>query len=42
MLLGEYKWEDVPVETLLNSLKLIDESISVIKVERSYKQINWF
>lgn len=30
MLLGAEKWEDVPVETLLNSMNLIDESISVI------------
>ena len=42
MLLGADKWEDVPVETLLNSMKLIDESISVIKAERPYKQIDWF
>ncbi|TAN64078.1 hypothetical protein WS9_014920 [Paraclostridium sordellii 8483] len=42
MLLGAEKWEDVPVETLLNSMNLIDESISVIKSERPYKQMNWF
>lgn len=42
MLLGADKWEDVPVETLLNSMNLIDESISVIKSERPYKQMNWF
>ena len=42
MLLGAEKWEDVPVEKLLNSMNLIDESISVIKAERPYKQINWF
>lgn len=42
MLLGAEKWEDVPVETLLNSMNLIDESISVIKAERPYKQMNWF
>lgn len=42
MLLGAEKWEDVPVETLLNSMNLIDESIKVIKSERPYKQMNWF
>ena len=42
MLLGAEKWEDVPVETLLNSMNLIDESISVIKSERPYKQLDWF
>lgn len=42
MLLGAEKWEDVPIETLLNSMNLIDESIKVIKSERPYKQMNWF
>ncbi|CEQ14818.1 Rha family transcriptional regulator [Paraclostridium sordellii] len=42
MLLGADKWEDVPVETLLNSMNLIDQSIKVIKSERPYKQMNWF
>jgi phage regulator Rha-like protein len=42
MMLGADKWEDVPVETLLNSMKLIDESISIIKAERPHRQMNWF
>ena len=42
MLLGAEKWEDVPVETLLNSMDLIDESIRVIKSERKENQVTWF
>jgi phage regulator Rha-like protein len=42
LMLGADKWEDVPVETLLNSMKLIDESISIIKAERPHRQMNWF
>lgn len=41
MLLGAEKWEDVPVETLLNSMGLIDESIRVIKSERKENQVVW-
>lgn len=42
MVLGAEKWEDVPVETLLNSMSLIDESIKIIKSERKENQITWF
>lgn len=42
MLLGAEKWEDVPVETLLNSMDLIDESIKIIKSERKENQVTWF
>ena len=42
MLLGAEKWEDVPVETLLNSMDLIDESIKIIKSERKENQVAWF
>lgn len=42
MLLGADKWEDVPVETLLNAMNLIDESIKVIKSERNENQVSWF
>lgn len=40
--LGAEKWEDVPVETLVNSLDVIDESIKVIKSDRVENQINFF
>ncbi|MEG2789116.1 MAG: Rha family transcriptional regulator [Romboutsia sp.] len=42
MQLGAEKWEDVPVETLLTSLNLIDESIKVIKADRKENQVSWF
>lgn len=42
MLLGAEKWEDVPVETLLNSINLIDESIKVVKADRKENQVAWF
>lgn len=42
MLLGAEKWEDVPVQVLLNSMDLIDESIKVIKSERKENQVAWF
>lgn len=42
MLLGAEKWEDVPVETLLNSMNLIDESIKVVKADRKENQVAWF
>lgn len=42
MLLGADKWEDVPVETLLSAMNLIDESIKVIKSERNENQVSWF
>ncbi|WP_051144810.1 ORF6N domain-containing protein [Clostridium diolis] len=32
--LGANKWEDVPIETLKDSLNIIDESIRVVKLDR--------
>lgn len=40
--LGGEKWEDVPVETLVNSLNIIDESIRVIKADRVNNQMSFF
>lgn len=40
--LGGEKWEDIPVETLVNSLNIIDESIRVIKADRAYDQVSFF
>ena len=36
------KWEDIPVETLKDSLNIIDESIRVIKMDRQVNQISIF
>lgn len=32
--LGATKWEDIPIETLKDSLNIIDESIRIIKLDR--------
>lgn len=40
--LGASKWEDVDVETLRNSMDIIDESIRVLKIERPYEQTSLF
>lgn len=40
--LGATKWEDVDVETLRNSMDIIDESIRVLKMERPYEQTSLF
>lgn len=40
--LNAEKWEDIPVETLVNSLNVIDESIRVIKADRIDNQITFF
>lgn len=40
--LGANKWEDVDVETLRNSMDIIDESIRVLKMERPYEQTTLF
>lgn len=40
--LNAEKWEDVPVETLVNSLNVIDESIRVIKADRKINQVSIF
>lgn len=36
------KWEDIPAETLRDSLSVIDESIRVIKMDREVNQISLF
>lgn len=40
--LGANKWEDVDIETLRNSLNIIDESIRIIKADRSSFQLTFF
>ncbi len=40
--LNANKWEDIPIETLVNSLNLIDESIRIIKLDRPFKQLTVF
>lgn len=40
--LNATKWEDIPVEVLRNSLNIIDESIRVIKADRTTNQISLF
>ncbi|QEK12625.1 hypothetical protein FQB35_09960 [Crassaminicella thermophila] len=40
--LGGEKWEDIPVETLVNSLNIIDESIRIIKSDRQVNQLSIF
>lgn len=42
IILGAEKWEDVDVETLRNSLNVIDESIDAIKGGRRTEQISLF
>lgn len=36
------KWEDIPVQTLVNSLNIIDQSIRVIKADRNISQVSLF
>lgn len=38
--LGGQLWEDIPVETLVNSLNIIDESIRIIKADRKNNQVS--
>lgn len=38
--LGAKAWQDVPVEVLKDSIKLIDECIDVIKKDRPYQQMS--
>ena len=40
--LNAKKWEDVDIETLKNSLNVVDESIRVIKADRPYEQKTLF
>lgn len=40
--LGATKWEDISVEDLRDSLHIIDESIRVIKLDRSTQQLSMF
>ncbi|WP_300259390.1 Rha family transcriptional regulator [Clostridium sp.] len=42
LILNISKWEDVELETSKNILNVIDESITVIKRERPYKQMSYF
>lgn len=42
LILNISKWEDVELETSKNILNIIDESITVIKRERPYKQMSYF
>lgn len=42
LILNINKWEDVDLETSKNILNIIDESITVIKRERPYKQMSYF
>lgn len=42
LILGIGKWEDIDLETSKNILNTIDESISIIKRERPYKQMSYF
>lgn len=39
--LGARQWQDVPVEVLKDSIKLIDECIDIIKKDRPYYQISF-
>ncbi|NFG59671.1 hypothetical protein FC778_13390 [Clostridium botulinum] len=39
--LGATKWEDIDIETLKNSLNIIDESIRVIKLDRPQQITLW-
>lgn len=40
--LNATKWEDIPIEILRDSLNIIDESIRVIKADRTTNQISLF
>lgn len=40
--LNATKWEDIPVEVLRDSLNIIDESIRVIKADRTTNQMSLF
>lgn len=40
--LGATKWEDIPIETLKDSLNIIDESIRIMKMDRSTAQTSIF
>ncbi|MDA3732347.1 ORF6N domain-containing protein [Niameybacter massiliensis] len=40
--LGARKWEDIDIETLRNSMDIIDESIRILKMERPYEQTSLF
>lgn len=40
--LNATKWEDIPIEVLRDSLNIIDESLRVIKADRTTNQISLF
>ncbi|EGS9999034.1 Rha family transcriptional regulator [Clostridium perfringens] len=42
LILNINKWEDVELETSKNILNVIDESITIVKRERPYKQMSYF
>ncbi|EGS9997880.1 Rha family transcriptional regulator [Clostridium perfringens] len=42
LILNINKWEDVELETSKNILNIIDESITIVKRERPYKQMSYF
>lgn len=42
IILRAKKWEDIPMDVLSNSMKVVDESIDVIKKDRPYQQIDFF
>ncbi|BDU82540.1 hypothetical protein SNUCP2_22090 [Clostridium perfringens A] len=42
LILNISKWEDVELETSKNILNVIDESITIVKRERPYKQMSYF
>lgn len=41
-ILNVNKWEDIDLETSKNILNVIDESITIIKRERPYRQMSYF
>lgn len=42
IILNARKWEDIPYETLKNSMSIIDESIEVIKKSNNINQMSFF
>jgi prophage antirepressor-like protein len=41
IILKAKKWEDIPMDVLSNSMKVVDESIDVIKKDRPYQQMDF-
>jgi anti-repressor protein len=42
IMLNANKWQDIPIEKLQSSIKIIDECIDVIKKDRPYNQMSLF